>query len=47
MLTEKIFVELETGDQAFEKREIHTGLSDGINIEVLGGLYPEDEIKKL
>ena len=47
MLTEKIFVELETRDQVFEKREIQTGLSDGINIEVFGGLNPEDEIKKL
>jgi HlyD family secretion protein len=44
---EKIFVELETGDQVFEKREIETGLSDGINIEILSGLDPDDEIKKL
>jgi HlyD family secretion protein len=44
---EKIFVELETGDQVFEKREIVTGLSDGINIEILSGLDPDDEIKKL
>jgi HlyD family secretion protein len=44
---DKIFVELETGDQVFEKREIETGLSDGINIEILSGLDPDDEIKEL
>jgi HlyD family secretion protein len=39
------FVEVETAPQKFEKREIKTGLSDGINIEVLSGLKPEDKIK--
>ena len=29
----------------FEKREIKTGLSDGINIEVVSGLRPEEKIK--
>ena len=39
------FVEVETAPQQFEKREIQAGLSDGINIEVVSGLKPEDKIK--
>ncbi len=42
---EKVFVEIETQPQVFERREIKTGLSDGINIEILEGLKPEDKIK--
>jgi HlyD family secretion protein len=42
---EKAFVEIETGNQVFQKRFIKTGLSDGINIEVLEGLKKEDKIK--
>ena len=41
------FVEIETGDQVFEKRYIETGLSDGINIEVISGIRKDDKIKKL
>jgi len=40
------YVEIETGEQEFEKRAIETGLSDGINIQVLSGLNEEDKIKK-
>jgi HlyD family secretion protein len=39
------FVEVETAPQKFEKRAIKTGLSDGINIEVIAGLKPEEKIK--
>ncbi|MGD2035532.1 MAG: efflux RND transporter periplasmic adaptor subunit [Bacteroidales bacterium] len=39
------YVEIETEPQVFEKRYIETGLSDGINIEVLSGLKMEDKIK--
>ncbi|MBA2612909.1 MAG: efflux RND transporter periplasmic adaptor subunit [Bacteroidetes bacterium] len=42
---EKAFVEVETGNQKFEKRFIKTGLSDGINIEVLEGVKKGDKIK--
>lgn len=42
----KTYVEVETGEQAFEKREVKTGLSDGINIEILEGLEAGTEIKK-
>jgi HlyD family secretion protein len=40
------FVEVMTAPQQFEKRPIQTGLSDGINIEVVAGLGPDDKIKK-
>jgi HlyD family secretion protein len=39
------FVEVESAAQTFVKREIKTGLSDGINIEVISGLKPEEKIK--
>ena len=43
---DKTYVEVETAPQTFEKREIKTGLSDGINIEVVNGLRAEEKIKK-
>ncbi|MCF8378068.1 MAG: efflux RND transporter periplasmic adaptor subunit [Bacteroidales bacterium] len=39
------FIEIEVSKQVFEKRFIITGLSDGINIEVLEGVSLEDKIK--
>lgn len=39
------FVEVETQPQLFEKRFVETGLSDGINIEVISGLTLEDKVK--
>lgn len=42
---DKSFVEVETGPQQFEKRSIQTGLSDGINIEIISGLEKTDKIK--
>jgi len=41
------YVEVEVGLQTFEKRNILTGLSDGINIEIISGLTKEDKIKIL
>jgi HlyD family secretion protein len=41
----KPFVEVETAPQKFERRDVTTGLSDGIQIEVLSGLTAEDKIK--
>lgn len=41
----KKFVEVETGEQQFEKREVETGLSDGINIEILSGITENSKIK--
>ncbi|MBC8753100.1 efflux RND transporter periplasmic adaptor subunit [Kordia sp. YSTF-M3] len=42
---DKPYVEIETGDQKFEKKFIELGISDGKNIEVLSGLKEEDKIK--
>ncbi|PVX51852.1 HlyD family secretion protein [Balneicella halophila] len=45
---DSIFVEvLKPGGekQQFEERPIETGLSDGINVEILDGLSPEEEVK--
>jgi len=44
---DNIYVEIEKGVQEFEKKQIETGLSDGINIEVLSGVTEKDKIKKL
>jgi len=42
---EKTFVEVETVTQTFEKRYIQTGLSDGMNIEIIEGIKVGDKIK--
>ncbi len=39
------FVEVEVANQIFEKKQIETGLSDGIQIEVKQGLTKDDKIK--
>ena len=44
---DKIFVEVMTGEQEFERVEVETGLSDGINIEVLSGIDADAQIKRL
>ncbi len=41
----KPFVEVEKSPNVYEKKYIKTGLSDGINIEVLEGLTKADKIK--
>jgi HlyD family secretion protein len=43
---QKPYVEVETAPQQFEKRDITTGLSDGVNIEVKSGLKLEEKLKK-
>lgn len=43
--TKKPYVEIATGDQEFERRDIETGVSDGIFVEVLSGVSEEDKIK--
>ena len=43
--TEKPYVEIQIGDQKFERRDIEIGLSDGVNVEVLSGLTKDDKIK--
>ncbi|UOQ53657.1 efflux RND transporter periplasmic adaptor subunit [Hymenobacter cellulosivorans] len=44
---DSVFVEVETAPQQFQKRLVKTGLSDGINVEVLSGLKKEDKVKVL
>ncbi|MDN5216778.1 efflux RND transporter periplasmic adaptor subunit [Fulvivirgaceae bacterium BMA12] len=43
----KVFVEVLIEGEKFERREIKTGISDGINIEVLSGLTSEDKVKQI
>jgi len=43
--TEKPYVEIQIGDQKFERRDIEIGLSDGVNVEVISGLTEQDQIK--
>ena len=43
--TKEPYIEIEIGEQEFEKREIELGLSDGINAEILSGVTKEDKIK--
>ena len=43
--TQKPFVEIETGDQKFERRELELGTSDGIFVEVKNGVSKDDKIK--
>lgn len=41
----KPFVEVETAPQTFARRDVQLGLSDGIKVEVKGGVTPGDRIK--
>ncbi|MEQ9299855.1 MAG: efflux RND transporter periplasmic adaptor subunit [Cyclobacteriaceae bacterium] len=44
---DQMFVEVAQGNQQFVKQEVTTGLSDGINIEILSGITEGAELKKL
>lgn len=41
----KPFVEVETAPQTFVRKDVQLGLSDGIRVEVLGGVTKTDKIK--
>jgi len=41
----KAFVEVQTAPQKFERREVKTGLSDGLQIEIVSGLSEADKVK--
>jgi HlyD family secretion protein len=43
--TKKPYVEIETGDQQFERRDVELGISDGIFVEIKEGLTKDDKIK--
>lgn len=43
--TKKPYVEIEIGNQEFERREIVLGLADGINVEIISGLKKDEKVK--
>ena len=43
--TKKPFVEVEVGDQKFERKELELGISDGIFVEIKSGVTKSDKIK--
>ena len=43
--TDSTFVEIEVGEQEFERKYVETGISDGIAIEVLNGIDTSTQIK--
>ncbi|NND87776.1 MAG: efflux RND transporter periplasmic adaptor subunit [Flavobacteriaceae bacterium] len=43
--TLKPYVEVATGDQVFERRDVELGISDGIHVQVISGLSETDKIK--
>lgn len=43
--TKKPFVEIATGDQQFERRDIELGISDGIRVEIKSGISEGEKIK--
>jgi len=44
-ITEKPFVEIQKGDNKFDKKNVTLGLSDGINVEITEGVEEGDKIK--
>ena len=44
-VTKEPFVEIENGDQKFERRDIELGISDGIDVEIKSGITETDRIK--
>ncbi len=43
--TDEPYVEIMTGDQEFERKDIEIGISDGVNVEIVSGITEEDEVK--
>ncbi|MFK7780958.1 efflux RND transporter periplasmic adaptor subunit [Psychroserpens sp.] len=43
--TKKPYVEVEVGDQKFERKDLELGISDGIYVEVKSGITKDDKIK--
>lgn len=43
--TEKPYVEVETGENKFERKDLELGVSDGIDVEVVSGLDENSKIK--
>jgi HlyD family secretion protein len=43
--TKNPFVEIKTGDKVFERKDVKTGISNGIFVQILEGITLDDEIK--
>lgn len=43
--TKKPFVEVQTGEQKFERKDVVVGISDGINVEIKSGISKDDKVK--
>lgn len=43
--TDAPYVEVSTGDQKFERRDVEIGISDGVNVEIVSGLSESDAVK--
>lgn len=43
--TDKPYVEVATGEQQFERKDIEIGISDGVNVEIVSGITEDEEIK--
>lgn len=43
--TNQPYVEVKTGDDEYERRNVALGISDGINVEIKDGLSGDDEVK--
>jgi len=43
--TEQAYVEIEVGEQKFERKDIEIGIYDEINVEIISGVNLEDKIK--
>ena len=43
--TKKPFVEVEVGDQEYERKDVELGISNGIFVEVKSGINETDKIK--
>ena len=39
------YVEVAVGEQKFERKDVKTGISDGINVEILSGITKDDDVK--
>ncbi|OQD43766.1 efflux RND transporter periplasmic adaptor subunit [Croceivirga radicis] len=43
--TEQPYVEVETGENQYERKDVELGISDGIDVEIVSGLSEGDKIK--
>ncbi|ALM08925.1 RND transporter MFP subunit [Sediminicola sp. YIK13] len=43
--TDEPYVEILTGDQKFERKDVKIGISDGVNVEIVEGITKDDKVK--